>query len=63
MSPDTITTDRATEQTDQALCDQRARALVARAPTDACGPLSSLERAAFFAALRRKADQRLAELG
>jgi hypothetical protein len=35
-----------------------------RAPAPAAaGPLSGLERAAFFAALRRKADARLAALG
>lgn len=63
MSPDTIMTDRATAETDQQARDQRLGALPAREPSPAAGPLSGLERAAFFAALRRKANQRLAEFG
>jgi hypothetical protein len=35
----------------------------ARSGPSESGPLSGLERAAFFAALRRKADQRIAAFG
>jgi len=38
-------------------------AVAGAGPRPAAGPLGGLERAAFFAALRRKADARLAALG
>ena len=67
MSPETTTADRESMMTDRALRDRMGRDAAAplsgavSAPLS--GPLSGLERAAFFAALRRKADQRLAEFG
>ncbi len=63
MRPDTITTDREPARTEQAPRDQRARTAPHGEAPGPGGPLSGIERAAFFAALRRKADQRLAEFG
>jgi hypothetical protein len=61
MSPET-TTDRGITLTDPAVRDLPAQPQAA-APPPRTGPLSGLERAAFFAALRRKADQRIAGFG
>lgn len=58
MSPETMTPEREILFTDIPARDQPPRQ-----PSPALGPLSGLERAAFFAALRRKADQRIAEFG
>lgn len=63
MSPDTITIDREPARAELTLRDQRARTAPPREAPGPGGPLSGLERAAFFAALRRKADQRLGEFG
>ncbi|MCU0985259.1 MAG: hypothetical protein MUC89_09995 [Acetobacteraceae bacterium] len=57
MRPDTMPSERET------ISDDRPTREPTPPPRPSTGPLSGIERAAFFAALRRKADQRVAEFG
>jgi hypothetical protein len=57
MRPDTTLSER------EAVSDDRPAREPSQTPRPSTGPLSGIERAAFFAALRRKADQRVAEFG